>query len=219
MFGLKKTKTTSTSTKKDQESVIDKTECFEVGVTMTRNGILLDQIPVKVRKQVNCSKDISDMYIENADKLTKQEAAKIAKAAQFAQKFEDIKTILENYGTIAFDQFKNKNINSLTIEIIDQTIEYIKNPTNSTNSAVFKHDKLADTLIFKLDELKNYMPTDKNYMPTELASGGAPPKPLKKSKESILISGKKYSIYLGPRSGKYIKKDKKYVSLSTLKKD
>ena len=208
-FGFgKKPEQPAQAQKKIQESVIDKTECFEVGVTMTRNGTERTQIPVKVRKETNCSKDISDMYIENADKLTKQEAAK---AAQFAQKFEDIKTILEKYGTIAFDQFKNKNINSLTIETIDKIIEYIKKPTETANSAVFKNDKLAETLIPKLEELKK-------YMPTETASGGAPPKPLKKSKESILISGKKYSIYLGPRSGKYIKKDKKYVSLSTLKK-
>lgn len=76
-------------------------------------------------------------------------------------------------------------------------------------------------LIYQLKEIKLFdlFTKYKNQVTSQTKLGGAPPKPLKKSKESILISGKKHTIYLGPRSGKYIKKDKKYVSLSTLKKD
>lgn len=70
---------------------------------------------------------------------------------------------------------------------------------------------------FMLHKFVTLLETLENYIDKVLPKmGGAPPKPLKKSKECIIISGKKYPIYLGPRGGKYIKKDKKYVSVRSM---
>jgi hypothetical protein len=178
-------------------------------------GTLRENIYSNMQPFINYNTKVNELVgllqqyfsIKSLESLEVNSSAKI----QAEQLFLEIKTILEKYGTSGFNEFK-ENINSLTIRIIDNIINYIKIPTETANSVVFKNDNLVNILIPKLEELKK-------YMPTESAKGGAPPKPFKKSKESIVISGKKHMIYLGPRSGKYIKKDNKYVSLSKFKKN
>ena len=145
---------------------------------------------------------------ENTFGDCRDELIKIKKTKEL---FKEIILLTKRYGGAAFTKLNEiTDVNNLTLEIIDNTIDRITNPSNSTNSLVYKNDKLTETLIPKLKEMKK-------YFSIKSALGGAP-KPFKKSKESIVISGKKHMIYLGPRSGKYIKKDNKYVSLSKLKK-
>jgi hypothetical protein len=99
--------------------------------------------------------------------------------------------------------FWQTNTNKVKVET--QTQE-----NNQTNTPMNIQENSGD-LSKKLQQLQQQLQHLKTELQQDKISGGEKSK--KKTKERILVEGKNCIIYTGPRGGKYIKKNSKFVSV------
>lgn len=124
--------------------------------------------------------------------------------------FEDNKFLNKQYINSLEKNYKNNIINKL-IEFNNQIKAFI-----SLNSQQLMSHQIANRQYYRPVMLQQ--PVQPAQSPYTFFNGGNKKNKPKYTKTTLYynIKNKKYIIYLGSRGAKYIKKDKKYINITTL---
>lgn len=135
------------------------------------------------------SKDDSNVYL--------------IKSSKIKQSTECIKRLCTRIASINSNFILFYTVDNQVTKVYFNNKSYSLNPTIPYDTEQQKQDLLSiNAIIKKIEE----------YTPPPPVKGGAKTNNKKKTKDTIVYKGKSRCIYIGPRGGKYIKCNNKYMS-------